>query len=121
MLDTITIKGYKSIQSLENFELKNLNTFNEHIKQECESKKFFFYIQPHEFESLLFSDITKIIQTDAKWQENSLERFQEIIRDYENLEFINSARETSPSHRIKLPKEAKQNKAVPQFRTQSRF
>lgn len=89
------------------------DTFNEHIKQECKSEKFFLYIQPHEFESLLFSDITKIIQADAEWQENSLEKLQEIIREYENPEFINNSRETSPSHRLqKIFTTPKYNKVV---------
>ncbi|EOH9414997.1 DUF4276 family protein, partial [Campylobacter jejuni] len=43
--------------------------FDEAIKQKCNTNKFFSHIQPHEFESLLFSDITKIIEADAEWDE----------------------------------------------------
>lgn len=33
-------------------------------------QRFFPHIQPYEFESLLFSDIDKIIQADAEWRNN---------------------------------------------------
>lgn len=65
-------------------------------------QRFFPHIQPYEFESLLFSDIDKIIQADAEWSGkkpylNALER---IIQEFENPEFINNSPQTSPSHRL---------------------
>lgn len=92
------------------------DNFDKHINNE----RFFFHIQPHEFESLLFSDVTKIIQADLEWEKQSedkkqkaLKELQNIINDYdENPELINNSKETSPSHRLqKILGTPKYNKA----------
>ncbi|HDZ4329954.1 TPA: DUF4276 family protein [Campylobacter jejuni] len=75
--------------------------FDEAIKQKCDTNKFFSHIQPHEFESLLFSDITKIIKADAEWNEGLICELECIIEKYNNPELINNSKETSPSHRLK--------------------
>ncbi|HDZ4273870.1 ATPase [Campylobacter jejuni] len=75
--------------------------FDEAIKQKCNTNKFFSHIQPHEFESLLFSDITKIIEADAEWDEKLICELECIIEKYNNPELINNSKETSPSNRLK--------------------
>ncbi len=66
-------------------------------------QRFFPHIQPYEFESLLFSDIDKIIQADAEWRNNQscLNELKKIIQDFNNPELINNSPQTSPSHRLK--------------------
>lgn len=66
------------------------------------TKRFFPHIQPHEFESLLFSDIDKIVLGDAEWIDNIKlkEALQAITKEFENPELINNSKETSPSHRL---------------------
>lgn len=65
-------------------------------------QRFFPHIQPYEFESLLFSDINKIIQADAEWsgKKSCLIELQKIIQKFKNPEFINDSPQTSPSHRL---------------------
>ncbi|QQY35658.1 DUF4276 family protein [Campylobacter ureolyticus] len=61
------------------------------------------YIQIHEFESLLFSDINKIVLDDPAWnssKNNYLNKLNNIINQYKNPELINNSPKTSPSHRL---------------------
>lgn len=58
------------------------------------------YIQLHEFEGLLFNDITVFYEqftTDELVGEVELKR---TFKDFSNPEMINDKRETSPSHRL---------------------
>lgn len=76
--------------------------FFENINDEFNSKRFFPHIQPHEFESLLFSDIESIIEADPEWdKQKSLAELEKIIQEFQNPELINNSRKTSPSHRLK--------------------
>lgn len=76
--------------------------FFENINDEFNSERFFPHIQPHEFESLLFSDIESIIEADPEWdKQKSLVELKKIIQEFQNPELINNSRETSPSHRLK--------------------
>lgn len=85
---------YKYIENIQ-------KDFDEVIKQKCNTNKFFSHIQPHEFESLLFSDITKIIKADAEWDKRLISELDCIIKKYNNPELINNSKATSPSHRLK--------------------
>ncbi|ETD22701.1 DUF4276 family protein [Helicobacter macacae] len=66
-------------------------------------QRFFPHIQPYEFESLLFSDIDKIIQADTEWSNNKsyFIGLKAIIDEFNNPELINNSLQTSPSHRLK--------------------
>ncbi|TQR33124.1 ATPase [Campylobacter sp. MIT 99-7217] len=82
-------------------KIKNIqDKFDQKIKGCCDTERFFSHIQPHEFESLLFSDIGKIIQADAEWKELSICELENIINKFDNPELINNSKETSPSHRL---------------------
>lgn len=100
-LDDEFLKENKADINLYEYVEKIQKDFDEAIKQKCDTNKFFSYIQPHEFESLLFSDITKIIKADAEWDERLLCELECIIEKYNNPELINNSKETSPSHRLK--------------------
>ncbi len=62
--------------------------------------RFIPYIQLHEFEGLLFSDISVFNHQIAK---NEFENYNELIQtinDYPNPELINDGKETAPSKRL---------------------
>lgn len=80
---------YQKISILEQGFCEDIN---------CE--RFFPHIQPHEFETLLFSNINKIIEADASWNESHLRQLQSIIQEFDNIEHINNSPQTSPSHRL---------------------
>lgn len=84
---------YQKIAVLENGFCEDMN----------HHQRFFPHIQPYEFESLLFSDIDKIIQADPEWNRNKtyLVRLKAIIDEFNNPELINGSQQTSPSHRLK--------------------
>ncbi len=61
------------------------------------------YIQLHEFEALLFSDIqtlNTIVARDSKYPEQTLRQLQEISQSFENPELINDSPITAPSKRL---------------------
>ena len=83
------------------------------IRECCDTDRFFSHIQPHEFESLLFSDIEKIITADANWDAKLIDKLQKIIENFKNPELINNSKETSPSHRLeKIFVSSKYNKVL---------
>jgi acyl-CoA-binding protein len=61
--------------------------------------KFIPYIQLHEFEGLLFSDIDEIHET-MKMHRNKKSDLEQIISEFTNPEFINERSELSPSKRL---------------------
>jgi len=58
------------------------------------------YMQLHEFEGLLFNDITIFHHVIPEEELVGLNELESTFADYENPEMINNARETSPSHRL---------------------
>jgi hypothetical protein len=85
---------YAKVESLE-------KEFKKDIVQENLSftSKFFPYIQPYEFEGLLFSDIAKLTEIESAWSQitNALQ----IIRNsVETPEHINDSPQTAPSKRL---------------------
>ena len=85
---------YKKVAAFE-------QAFKEDIIKENTSfaSRFFPYIQPYEFEGLLFTDIAKLAEIETTWATatNNLK----IIRDsVETPEHINDGYETKPSARL---------------------
>jgi len=86
---------YQKTQCLE-------KAFKQDIFEKCSfsESRFFPYIQPYEFEALLFSDIKKLIEIETYWK-NSNERLQDIRLEFTTPEHINNSKETAPSSRLK--------------------
>ncbi|QEP43510.1 DUF4276 family protein [Ectothiorhodospiraceae bacterium BW-2] len=79
---------------------------NEIIKQivnqapQIERWRIFPYVQMHEFEGLLFSDINHFEWVIEGWSEEIKSLLQEIRNDFSSPEEINNSRETAPSKRL---------------------
>ena len=63
----------------------------------CQPGRFIPYIQPYEFEALLFSDVSVLIQVNPSWSKKSIERLVEIRAAAESPEHINDRPETKPA------------------------
>jgi hypothetical protein len=63
--------------------------------------RFIPYMQLHEFEGLLFNDISIFYEQIPKRDLIGVEELKKTFSDYNNPEMINDTRETSPSHRLK--------------------
>lgn len=64
-------------------------------------ERFIPYIQPHEYEGLLFSDVEKFANVEPNWI-RYLENLEIIRNAYENPEYINDGYETAPSKRLNI-------------------
>lgn len=89
---------YKKVKHLEE---KFRDDINSNLP-DTPNDRFIPYIQPHEFESLLFSDINEIVKADPDWNKKAtlISSLSEIVNDYPNPEEINNSYNTSPSHRL---------------------
>ena len=67
----------------------------------CDEKRFIAYIQPYEFEGLLFSDIEQLVSIEAGW-EFSQDELQSIVDSVLTPEHINDGFDTKPSARLKM-------------------
>ena len=85
---------YNKIRTLE--ESLHLDLIN---KVGCMSERFIPHIQPHEFEALLFSDVSKFSDVEPDWI-NCISKLEDICEQYENPEHINNSFETAPSKRL---------------------
>lgn len=77
------------------------HAFKEDIVKENSlfASRFLPYIQPYEFEALLFSDIEKLIEIETPWSKASKD-LQAIRDSVPTPEHINDGYETKPSTRI---------------------
>jgi hypothetical protein len=64
-------------------------------------QRFIPYLQLHEFEGLLFNDISIILNQIPPDDLVGLEELKQIFADYDNPEMINNNKETAPSRRLK--------------------
>ena len=65
----------------------------------CRPERFISYIQPYEYEGLLFSDVNALVNTDPSWP-SFHGKLQKIRNDAESPEHINDGHETKPSKRL---------------------
>lgn len=64
------------------------------------TEKFFPYIQMHEFEGLLFSDVSQFEWVQDGWSVEVEQNLQTIRDEFDTPELINDSPETAPSKRI---------------------
>lgn len=63
----------------------------------CQPERFIPYIQPYEFEALLFSDVAALTQVNPSWSKKSIERLVEVRAAAQSPEHINDRPETKPA------------------------
>lgn len=86
---------YQKTEVLENALKRDVIDFNSTF-----TNRFLPYIQPYEFEGLLFSEIDKLVEIHPEWSK-ALAELQQTREAYETPEHINDSYETKPSERIK--------------------
>ena len=65
----------------------------------CRPERFIPYIQPYEFEGLLFSDVDALALTEPSWN-HYLTKLQAVRDEFDTPEHINDSYETKPSKRL---------------------
>ena len=65
----------------------------------CRPERFIPYIQPYEFEGLLFSDVSALVSVEPAWQSSAAILFK-IRQQAETPEHINDGFETKPSSQL---------------------
>jgi hypothetical protein len=65
----------------------------------CSPERFIAYIQPYEFEGLLFSDTALLAEIEPDWSK-SKNALAEVRKEFATPEHINNSFETSPSKRL---------------------
>lgn len=68
---------------------------------ECRPERFLPHIQPHEFESLLFSDVNRLCEIEPDWAD-SAPALAAIRAEKPDPEWINDSRHTAPSKRLSI-------------------
>jgi len=68
---------YEKVELLETAFLQDIAD-NNNLK-----RRFLPYIQPYEFEGLVFSDVAKLIEIDSDWDSHNVEKLQKIKDDFE--------------------------------------
>lgn len=86
---------YEKVEYLE-LSLKNDIT----SENSSFSSRLIPYIQPHEFEGLLFSDIRKLTDLEPSWGIR-IKKLQPILDNFDSPEHINNGYETKPSQQLK--------------------
>lgn len=76
---------------------QKIQTLEQAIKTDIGFQNFVPYIQKHEFEALLFSNINGFVEY---FEEDIVAQIQTIITQYPNPEDINTGAQTAPSKRI---------------------
>ena len=70
---------------------------------ECRHERFLPHVQPHEFEALLFSDVSHLREIEPDWAVHE-QALMQVSRAVENPEWINDSPETAPSMRLRALK-----------------
>ena len=93
--------GFKNIKGRSKKQLEQdiLNEAQSLIKQDFKAYRVCPYIQMHEFEALLFSDISRFQLHDG-WNNESEKKLQRVCNRFQTPEDINNGIQTAPSKRL---------------------
>ena len=94
--------GFKNANGRLKAQLEQdiLNEAQTHIGQRFQAYRVRPYVQMHEFEALLFSDISKFALLSGNWNNKSQTRLQRIYNAFKTPEDINDSAQTAPSKRL---------------------
>jgi hypothetical protein len=79
---------------------KKVELLEERLNIDIDNQRFIPYIQLHEFEGLLFSDIYAIDEVLKPFNGTNLTALEKICQEFDNPEGINEGEETAPSKRL---------------------
>ncbi len=86
----------------EKDKYKKVDALEKAFKNDIKQNNFIPYIQLHEFETLLFSDLNKF--KEYYIDEDNIDRkvlaLKSDVKEYDNIELINESESTAPSKRI---------------------
>lgn len=81
---------------------EKVKTIQDAMSQDIGEDRFIPYIQLHEFEALLFSDVASIDRCmELFGQHGEIMELENILSSFDSPEHINNSRETAPSKRLK--------------------
>ena len=89
---------FKNAQKLNGSE-RQVEYLENALSDDIGEARFLPYIQMHEFEALLFTDLRGFVQLPGISPRQRL-AFEKILQDYPNPELINNDPETAPSKRL---------------------
>lgn len=94
--------GFKNIKRRSKAQLQQaiLNQAQTHIGQRFQAYRVRPYVQMHEFEALLFSDISKFQLLHDDWNNKSQTKLQRVCNRFATPEDINNSPQTAPSKRL---------------------
>ena len=94
--------GFKDVNGRPKAQLEQtiLNEAQTLITRNFETYRVRPYVQMHEFEALLFSDISRFELLGDSWNNESQTRLQRICDAFETPEDINNSPQTAPSKRL---------------------
>jgi Domain of unknown function (DUF4276) len=93
-----TFPRYDQAQSIQNIVSK-VEFLEQALTNDIGNPRFIPYIQLHEFEGLLFSDL-KGFELIPNIPNTNRKRLEEVLNQYPNPELINDGEETAPSKRL---------------------
>ena len=64
----------------------------------------------HEFETLLFSDLDKLLEVEPEWDYKEIKNLKNSIKSFDSIELINNSPETAPSKRLSEAFKVRYNK-----------
>lgn len=94
--------GFKDVNGRPKAQLQQaiLDEAQTHIGQRFQDYRVRPYVQMHEFEALLFSDISRFELLGDSWNNESQTRLQRICGAFATPEDINNSAQTAPSKRL---------------------
>ena len=88
----------KGSATVEELEAKIRDRVHKNIRRDWDGRRVLPYVQRHEFEALLFTDVAAFSAIDV--DEESVDRLQGVRSRFDTPEDINDHRDTAPSTRI---------------------
>lgn len=99
-LNGFNFPGYEINENV-NTRRNIVNRICENISREVSSYRFIPYIQLHEFETLIFTDINVLKEWYPEDEILDFEYLEDTVRRQPDIELINDSRHTAPSKRLK--------------------
>lgn len=91
-------RTYRESAGIQERKKQNQRQIWEDLNQELSCIEFFPYIQMHEYEALLFSDINGFYKTEMK--PAAIAELEKEVKKFPTPEHINNSEQTAPSKRI---------------------